>query len=77
MDYAVTAETLEGAMDFARRVSGTDKVLVFDGSFGHITLSPSTAEDLIEKAPGVSRKVDEELLPMWLKQRGIDPQKIG
>jgi hypothetical protein len=75
MDYAVTAETLEGAMDFARRVSGTDKALVFDGSFGHINLTPSLANDLVAKAPEVSRRVDQELLPMWLRQRGIDPGK--
>ena len=74
MEYAVTGETLEAAMDFARRIAGTDKVLVFDGSFGNITLTPSLAEDLIAKAPEVSRRVDEELLPMWLKQRGIDPE---
>jgi hypothetical protein len=34
------------------------------------------AQLLIDKAPEVSRKVDEELLPMWLKQRGIDPSEI-
>lgn len=73
MDYAVTAETLEGAMDFARRVSGTEKVLVFDGSFGHINLTPPLAEDLMAMAPEVGRRVDEELLPVWLKQRGISP----
>lgn len=64
MDHAVTAETLQGAMDFARRVSGTDKVLVFDGSFGHITLTPSLAEDLVVKAPEVNHRVEEELLPL-------------
>ncbi|MGW8321086.1 MAG: hypothetical protein ACWGSD_05995 [Thermodesulfobacteriota bacterium] len=74
MDYAVTAETLDGAMDFARRVSGTDKVLVFDGSFGHLTLTPSLADDLIAMAPEVNRRVEDRLLPMWLKQRGIDPE---
>jgi hypothetical protein len=27
---------------------------------------------LREEAPGVSREVDEVLLPMWLKQRGMN-----
>ena len=74
MKHAVTAESLETAMEFARKVSGTDKVIVFDGSFGNITASPSMAEDLIARAPAVSRVVEEKLLPMWLKQRGIDPE---
>ena len=53
----------------------TDKVIIFDGNFGHINCSPSMAQLLMDKAPEVSRKVDEELLPMWLKQRGIDPSE--
>lgn len=73
MDYEVTAETLPAAVDFARRVSGTEKVLAFDGSFGYLTLTDPLAEELLGKAPGVSRKVNQEYLPMWLSQRGIDP----
>ncbi len=72
MSFAVTAESLETAMDFARRVAGTDKVIVFDGSFGSINLSPSMAESLLGKAPEVSRNVDDELLPRWLRQRGLE-----
>jgi hypothetical protein len=49
---------------------------VFDGSFGSINLSPSMAEFMLKKAPEVSRNVDEELLPKWLRQRGIDPQQV-
>jgi hypothetical protein len=75
MKHAVTADSLETALEFARRVSGTDKVIVFDGSFGNITASPSMAEDLLARAPAVSRRVEEELLPIWLKQRGIDPEE--
>jgi hypothetical protein len=72
MDFAQGAETLETAMETARQTSKTDKIIVFDGSFGNITLSPSLADYMLEKAPGVGRKVDEELLPMWLQQRGIN-----
>lgn len=73
MKHAVTADSLETALEFAQRASGTDKILVFDGSFGNITASPSMAGYLIARAPAASRRVDEELLPLWLKQRGIDP----
>ncbi len=75
MNHAVIADSLETAMEFAGKVAGTDKVIAFDGSFGNITASPSMAEDLVRRAPAVSRRVDEELLPMWLKQRGIDPEE--
>jgi hypothetical protein len=73
MRYVVTSENLETAMEFARKITRTDKVIVFDGSFGAVTLSPSLAEYLQERAPEVSRRVDEELMPKWLRQRGIDP----
>jgi len=76
MNFAVTAETLDGAMGFAQRIAGTDKVIIFDGSFGNINCSPSLAQHLIDAAPEAGRRVDEELLPMWLKQRGIDPAQV-
>ena len=73
---AQTAMDLKQAMDMAYDIGKTDKVIIFDGHFGHINCSPSMARFLMEKAPEVSRRVDEELLPMWLKQRGIDPEDI-
>jgi hypothetical protein len=76
MKYAVIAENLEAAMNFACRISKTDKAIVFDGSYGSINLSPSLGEFMLKKAPGVSRKVDQDLLPMWLSQRGLDPKEI-
>ena len=76
MSHAVTAETLETALEFAHRIAKTDNVIVFDGSLGSINLSQSLAEYLLKKAPAVSRKVDEELLSKWLRQRGIDAAKV-
>jgi hypothetical protein len=76
MSYAVTSESLEAAMDFARRIAKTDKIIVFDGGFGSLTVSPSLAELMLRKAPEVSRRVDEDLLPKWLRQRGIDPDLV-
>ncbi len=73
-EIAQTATDLNQAMDMAYDIGTTDKVIIFDGSFGHINCSPSMARLLMEKAPEVSRKVDEELLPLWLEQRGIDPK---
>ncbi|MEW6441620.1 MAG: hypothetical protein AB1640_11860 [bacterium] len=72
---AFIAEDLEKAMAHACELAHTDKMILFDGSYGAINLTSALGEYLLEKAPGVSRKVDAELLPMWLKQRGIDPQE--
>ena len=68
---AVISENLDDAMRFAYKATGTDKVLIFDGALGGLNVSASLLELLKEKAPLVSKKVDEELLPKWLKQRGL------
>ena len=72
MDYAVVSKTTEDAMNFAYRVTGTDKVIIFDGAMGGLNCSKSLAEDLIEWAPKVSKEVDEVLMPKWFGQRGVD-----
>lgn len=69
---AKVAPDLDSAMEMAYDVAKTDKVIIFDGNFGHINCSPSMADLLKAKAPEVSKKVDEELLPMWLAQRGLN-----
>lgn len=76
-EAAQTAPDLNKAIDMAYDIYPTDKVIIFDGSFGYINCSRSMAELLMEKAQEVSREVDEELLPMWLKQRGLDPEVYG
>ena len=73
---ASVAKDLEDAMEMARETAGTDKVIIFDGSYGNINLSPSLGEFLIEKAPEVTQEVDGELFPKWLRQRGLDPDSI-
>lgn len=72
MDYATQIKTLDGAMNFAYRTTGTDKVIIFDGAMAGINVSESLAKYLINKAPLVSDNVDKVLLPKWLKQRGVD-----
>ncbi len=64
--------TFEDALEAAQHRGATDKAIVFDGSYGSLTVSPSMAEFLKSRAGDVSRRVDEELLPMWLRQRGLD-----
>lgn len=72
MDLSEPADTLDQAMTMAREAAGTDNILVFDGSFGYVNLSPSLAHELMRKAPDVSRHVEESLLPVWMAQRGIE-----
>jgi hypothetical protein len=76
VNHAEIAENLEIAMEMAYRMARTDKAIIFDGSYGSINLSPTLGEFLLEKAPKISQMVEEELLPIWLRQRGIDPEEI-
>lgn len=73
MTHSMIAKSLDAAMHFARQVTGTDKIIVFDGAAGGINVSNSLAALLRAKAPEISRRVDQELLPKWMRQRGIDP----
>ncbi len=72
METAVVADNLEGAMDFAHKVTATDQVIIFDGAAGGFNVSKPLAQKLEEAAPRVSRKVENELLHKWMKQRDID-----
>ena len=72
MDYATVIKSSEAAMNFAYRATGTRKVIIFDGAMGGINVSEPLAELLARKAPAVSERVDNELLPKWLRQRGVD-----
>ena len=71
MDHAMTAPGLTAAMRFARRSTNTDHILIFDGAPGGMNVSQSLEELLKERAPLVSGRVDRELLPKWLRQRGL------
>ena len=69
--HAVIAEDLQTAIDFAKRIAGTDKILIFDGAPGAINVSESLAEELVEKTPGVDKEVEQKLMPKWCNQRSI------
>jgi hypothetical protein len=71
MKHSVLSESTESAMEFARKLTGTEKVLIFDGAPGGINLSPPLRDLLLAKAPEVNRRVEEELIPKWLRQRGV------
>jgi hypothetical protein len=71
MDYALEAENLRKAVDIARRFARTENILVFDGAIAGFNVSEPLAEEMRRLAPDVSREVDQNLMPMWLQQRGI------
>jgi hypothetical protein len=71
MDYAIQVEDLRKGVDFARRFSKTDYILAFDGAVGGLNVSGALAEWMHKLAPDVAKKVDNVLMPKWLRQRGI------
>jgi hypothetical protein len=78
LDLAEVADNLFDAVEMAReRADGSNNLICFDGSYGAINLTPSMGEQLLANAPECSRLVDEELLPKYLKQRGLDPVALG
>jgi len=64
-------ESLPKAVAFARNFVKTDNILIFDGAVGGFNVSESLADVMYELAPKISAQVDRQLMPMWLKQRGI------
>lgn len=76
MKHALVAETTEAAMEFAYKVTGTRKVIIFDGAMGGINVSEPMAELLLKKAPAVNERVENDLLPKWLRQRGVDILRV-
>jgi hypothetical protein len=71
MHYAHKMESLPEAAAAARDLAKTDNILVFDGAVGGFNVSESLAGVMRGLAPRISAQVDRQLMPMWLKQRGI------
>jgi hypothetical protein len=67
----IVADDLSQAMEIAVEQSGTDKAIAFDGCYAAINVTRPLAEELVANAPEIARQVDEELLPKWLRQRGL------
>ena len=72
MNHGVKVDNLPKAVNFAKLIGKTDNILVFDGAVGGFNVSKSLGEELFRLAPKISKLVDEKLMPMWLKQRGIE-----
>ena len=77
MKHALLADNLDAAMEFAFRTAKTDKVIVFDGATGGINISRTLADLLRQKAPGVSERVNDTLMPKWVSQRNINPALLN
>jgi hypothetical protein len=71
MDYAIHVEDLRKAVAFAKRFAKTDCILAFDGAVGGLNVSGALAERMHQLAPDVARKVDDQLMSKWLRQRGM------
>lgn len=67
-----SCKTLPEAIKYSTEVSNGGGYLIFDGSFGFVNCSRSIAEEMIRKAPGIIKLVDEELYPKYMKQRGLE-----
>ncbi len=67
-----SCKTLPEAIEYSTQVSNGGGYLIFDGSFGFVNCSRSIAEEMIRKAPGIIKLVDEELYPKYMKQRGLE-----
>jgi hypothetical protein len=77
MSHALVADSLDAAVKFAYKSTGTKKVIIFDGAREGINGSYALIDFLLEYAPGITKEVERELLPKWLRQRGIGPMKMG
>ena len=71
MSHALKANSLQAAIKFAYHATGTRNVIIFDGAMGGINASTSLIQFLLDSAPKVEEEVERELLPKWLRQRGL------
>jgi 4-aminobutyrate aminotransferase-like enzyme len=71
MPHALKAESLQAAIKFAYHATGTRNVIIFDGAMGGLNGSDQLIQFLLDNAPSVEKKVERELMPKWLRQRGL------
>jgi hypothetical protein len=71
MNYALIADNLESALEFAYRATGTRNVLIFDGAREGINASKALVKFLLENSKKVKDEVENNLLPKWMRQRGL------
>lgn len=68
---SLMASDLEHAVGIVERMTGCNYLVAFDGAVGGLNVSESMREFLMERAPIIRKKVDEEYMPKWLRQRGM------
>ncbi|MGA2404096.1 MAG: hypothetical protein ABSG91_20710 [Syntrophobacteraceae bacterium] len=76
MNYALTADNLRAAAQFAYHAAGTKNVIIFDGAREGINASNSLVGFLLDTAPQVAVEVERDLLPKWLRQRGLPLEMV-
>jgi hypothetical protein len=76
MDHALTAESLEAAIRFAYHATGTRNIIIFDGAREGINASTTLIRFFLENAPKVEEEVKRDLLPKWLRQRGLKQELV-
>lgn len=76
MKYALVADNLKAALDFAYGATGTRNVLIFDGAREGINASTALIKFLRENSKKVKDKVENELLPKWMRQRGLSRELL-
>jgi hypothetical protein len=76
MKHAVLAENLDAAMEFASHTAKTDNIIAFDGATGGANVSRSLADQMRSVASSSNARVEKELMPKWLKQRGMNHASV-
>lgn len=76
MSYALRADNLKAAIEFAYRSTGTRNVIIFDGAKGGINASNCLIRLFLENAPEVEKEVERDLMPKWMAQRGLGPELL-
>jgi len=67
----MAAKDLESGVEFAQKAVKTKNVIAVDGVVGGLNVSESLRDFLLSQVANVQREVDEELMPLWLAQRGL------
>ncbi len=62
-------------VEMACNEQNTDRLMLFDGTYGAFNVSESMAKHMREKAPAASVEA-EKLIVKWCEQRGIDPNEV-
>lgn len=76
MNYALIADNLNSAAQFAYQTTGTRNLIIFDGAREGINASSSLIDFLLDAAPKVEVEVERDLLPKWLRQRGLQQEMV-